>query len=351
MSKAPTRICHLFASQEFGGLEKHVLEQSRWQRANTGADIAVIAHPRYRDVFAQEVTFLPLNTDRSRRSVMLSIDLLRTIRQHRFDLVHSHGGKPAQLLQRLKAFLHCNLVITRHNIKNPSDAVSKHFPNRIAVSNRAIKYSDLSWEVIPNGSEIATLIKARPQAMLADRPAVLAVARLVPAKGLDRLLDAWKLATTGDAILYLLGDGPELKALRAQAERLDIMPSVRFVGHTDHVLDWYVNADLMAMSSRNEGAPYTIVEALLSECPVISTDVGNVSENIPPQYLAADGSPQTFARLLTKALTQRRQLREDYRAYFARAKVNLTLEAMSRSTWEVYLRACGQCPRARTDLA
>ncbi|MCH9691935.1 MAG: glycosyltransferase family 4 protein [Gammaproteobacteria bacterium] len=341
MSKVPTHICHLFASQVFGGLEKHVLEQCRWQRANTDAKIAVIAHPRYRTMFEQEVTFLPLNTDRSRHNVLLYIDLLRTIRCNRFDLVHAHGGKPAQLLRRLKFFLHSQLIITRHNIKYPSDDVSRYFPNRIAVSKLAIKYSSLAWEVIPNGTEVTSLTRARPEALMPDRRAVLAVARLVPAKGLDRLLQAWKLAKTGDAILYLIGDGPELRALQTLAERLNIIRSVRFVGFTSQVLNWYVNADLMVMSSRNEGAPYTIVEALLSECPVISTDVGNVSENIPPEYVAADGNPQTIAKLLTKALAQQQQLRENYQDCFARAKANLTLEAMSRSTWQVYLRAHG----------
>lgn len=335
MSKSPERICHLFASQETGGLEKHVQEQCLWQSRNTGAEVFVIAHPRYRKLFPQGVRFLAVDTDRSRRHPLLLLTLLRALRQYRFDVIHGHGGKPALLLRLLQPLVRSRCVITRHNSPNPRDIVARGFRHRIAVSHKAVADSSLDWTIIPNGTELPP--PGLPPAELEPgRPAVLAVARLVHAKGIDILLEAWAQADTGEARLYILGDGPEREAMEVLAERLGVAHSVRFVGFTREVPAWYRAVDLLVISSRYEGGPYTVAEALLSECPVVSTDVGYVAENIPGQWLLRDFDPQTLARSLSAALANPGQIRADYADSFARAQARLTLDAMAGATWQVY---------------
>lgn len=335
------RICHLFTSRETGGLEKHVLEQCRWQLEHGRAEVSVIAHPRYRKMFPAGVHFLPLDTDRSRRNPLLLCALLRLIRRGDFDLVHGHGGKPASLLRTLQRHIDSRCVITRHNTPNPKDKVARHFEYRIAVSRKAIEGSKLDWQVIPNGTDLAAPTGRRPAALEPGRPAVIAVARLVPAKGIDILLEAWAQAEVGNALLYMLGDGPQRAALEQLAARLGIADRVRFVGFTRPVPDWYRAADLLVISSRYEGGPYTVAEALLCECPVVSTDVGYVAENIPTHWLARNFDPQTLAQLLTEALANPRAQRDSYASSFSRAAERLTLRAMAGDTWEVYLRALG----------
>ncbi|MFV8781251.1 glycosyltransferase [Microbulbifer sp. SA54] len=336
------RICHLFSSQEVGGLEKHVQEQCSWQLHNTTAEVYVIAHPRYRAMFPAGVHFLALNTDRSRRNPLLSLQLLRLLRRHQFDLVHTHGGKPANLMRDLQRWIRGKVVITRHNIPHPRDSLAKHFPHRIAVSHRAISDSALEWRVIPNGTTLPLPGTSYREHLDAGRAAVISVARLVPAKGLDTLLRAWAMAQVGDAVLYLLGDGPLKGALQQLADELKLGDRVRFVGYQPQVADWYSAADLMVIASRYEGGPYTVAEALLAGCPVVSTDVGYVAENIPAQYLAGIDDVQGLAVSLTAALGDREALRDNYSPYFARARARLTLDAMAKETWQVYLEALGQ---------
>lgn len=335
------RVCHLFCSQEMGGLEKHVQEQCHWQLANTDAEVFVIAHPRYRHMFEEGVTFLALNTDRARRNPLLSLQLIYLMRHHAFDLVHSHGGKPAQLMCYIQRFIPARVVITRHNTGYPKDDVARHFPHRIAVSKRAVKLSKLQWQIIPNGTDTPVLGESYRELLQEDRSAVLSVARLVPAKGIDILVSAWARAEVGNAILYLLGDGPLQDKIEAQVRALGIEDSVCFAGFQRNVADWYPVADLMVIASRHEGGPYTVAEALLADCPIISTNVGYVSENIPAQYVVDIEDEKALALQITAALGDLDTLRDSYAPYFARARARLTLDAMARSTWGVYQQALG----------
>ena len=337
--KRKLRICHLFSSQEVGGLEKHVQEQCRWQLANTDAEVYVIAHPRYREMFDEGVQFIAVNTDRGRRNPILSLVLVYQMRLHEFDLVHAHGGKPAQIMQRVQHLIPAEVVITRHNTGNPKDTVSKHFSSRIAVSKSAVKSSKLGWEIIPNGTEIPQTGDSFRGLLDENRPAVLSVARMVPAKGIDILVSAWARAEVGDAILYLLGDGPLQNKIEAQVRALGMEDSVRFMGFQRAVADWFPVADVMVIASRHEGGPYTVAEALLADCPVLSTDVGYVAENIPAQYVVPIEDEQALAVLITSALGDLDKLRDSYAPYFARARARLTLDAMARDTWRVYQQA------------
>ena len=332
------RICHLFTSRETGGLEKHVLEQCVWQRDNTEATISVIAHPRYRAMFPEGIQFIGLNTDRSRRNPLLNLALLQLIRRHRFDLVHAHGGKPASLMKGLRRFIGARVVITRHNTPNPKDRIASHFDHRIAVSHKAVEGSSLDWTIIPNGTSVSTT-GTYPQALDPSRPAVISVARLVPAKGADVLLRAWRRAEVGQAVLYLLGDGPERANLEKLAAELQLGDSVRFAGYQAQVASWYRAADLTVIASRYEGGPYTVAESLLAGCPVVSTDVGYVAENIPAQYLVDVEDALSLAVLLTAALGDLENLRDTFSPYIARARSKLTLEAMAAETWQLYRAA------------
>nr|WP_010131778.1 glycosyltransferase [Microbulbifer agarilyticus] len=335
----PKNICHLFMSSEFGGLEKHVMELAGWQAAHLEGEVAIIAHPRYQSQCPQDVVFVPLDTDMSRRNPLLLFALVRSCRRNGFDLIHGHGGKAAGVLASLRGFIPVTKVITRHNIAHPKDTVASHFPGRIAVSRKAVSNSALDWSVIPNGTHAPAKKQSPPQQCVPDRRVVLAVARLVPAKGIDLLLQAWAELCPADACLYLVGDGPERGKLETLASELSLADSVRFVGYSDDVAAWMQAAEFMVVSSHKEGAPYTVVEALLSGCPVVSTDVGSNREILPAEFIAEDVSVPAIAKMLRAALQDNAALRDAFAPVFAYAAEHLTVDAMAQATLAVYRRA------------
>lgn len=129
--------------------------------------------------------------------------------------------------------------------------------------------------VIPN--PIATPQPVEPAAAAAAaarRPFVLAVGRLHPQKGFDLLIEAFaSLAARHHTLgLVILGAGPEGPALRRRATELGIGERVVFPGNVVDVAPWYRNAEVYVLSSRFEGFPNALLEAMAHGCAVIATD-------------------------------------------------------------------------------
>ena len=112
-----------------------------------------------------------------------------------------------------------------------------------------------------------------PELEVAQGPTVVAVGRLVAAKGFDVLIRALALVrTTVAANLVILGEGPERANLEALIKSLGLENSVRLPGYQRNTLPIVKRADVFAMSSRWEGFGNVLVEALYTGVPVVATD-------------------------------------------------------------------------------
>jgi glycosyltransferase involved in cell wall biosynthesis len=109
---------------------------------------------------------------------------------------------------------------------------------------------------------------------------LLTVGRLHPSKGYDLLLAAVAdLVTTLPGVrLRVVGDGPLRDPLNDQAHRLGLHDHVAFLGtrDVDEVRAELACADLLVISSRDEGLPRTLLEAAASGVPVVATSVGGI---------------------------------------------------------------------------
>ena len=111
-----------------------------------------------------------------------------------------------------------------------------------------------------------------------DGPVVLFVGRLTAVKRLDRLLEAFAEVRdrVPDAVLVVAGEGDLTDEVRLVAASLG--DSVRLVGWQSDVARLYASADLVVISSDNEGMPVTLLEAAMSGVPGVTTDVGSAAE-------------------------------------------------------------------------
>jgi len=99
-----------------------------------------------------------------------------------------------------------------------------------------------------------------------------------------------------DAVLALVGDGPNRPELERLAHELGVTDAVRFAGFRADVGSVLRASDVVALSSANEGTPVSLIEALAAGCAVVTTDVGGAADVVddgragvlvPPGDLAA----------------------------------------------------------------
>jgi GalNAc-alpha-(1->4)-GalNAc-alpha-(1->3)-diNAcBac-PP-undecaprenol alpha-1,4-N-acetyl-D-galactosaminyltransferase len=158
---------------------------------------------------------------------------------------------------------------------------SYNFADRIIVqTQRATEYFPRSMQSrisqIPNPVLIPPPHPLGSEAKLLKLPSrsIVAVGRLEPQKGFDLLLSAFSTLTEEfpEWTLTILGEGDLRSTLVAQCEVLNISDRVNLPGRVKNVYAFLKSADLFVMSSRFEGFPNTLCEAMASGLAVISTD-------------------------------------------------------------------------------
>jgi glycosyltransferase involved in cell wall biosynthesis len=261
------------------------------------------------------------------------------------DVVHAHGFRAAALtglaLGRRRPG-RTPLVATWHN------AVLGNGPRRrllARIEALAARRSDLTLAVSPDladralelGSPDARLAPvpaptlaapSRTRAQVRDefgageRPIVLTVARLAPQKDYDTLLEAsaeW-LRRDPPPLVLAAGDGPEHDRLAGLIGAREL--PVRLLGRRTDIPDLLAAADVFVVTSRWEGSPLVVQEAMAVGVPVVSTAVGGVPTLVGEgAVLVKPGDPEAVARAVSALLddpSERAALVERARAVAAR---------------------------------
>ena len=299
----PLSILHVSQPTE-GGVGRYVADLAADQVARGWR--VLVASPTYGDLAAQTMDagagHLPWTAGRAPGpgSALDATRLSRIVREARPDLVHLHSSK-AGFAGRLALRGRLPTIFQPHAWS--FEAVSGPVrPAAIAWERSAARWATVllcvsqaerrrgeehgihaNWRVIPNGVDprlwpeatAEERSEARKRVGLDDRPTVVCVGRLAPQKGQDLLLAAWPAVTKEipGAQLALVGDGPDLEKLRAQAAG-----AVVFAGQRDDVADWLAAADVVAFPSRWEGMSIGLLEAMARGRSVVAADVPGAAE-------------------------------------------------------------------------
>ena len=118
------------------------------------------------------------------------------------------------------------------------------------------------------------------------------IGRLVPIKNPALLLQALEQLARGAsspvASSVIVGDGPLRAELEREARARGLQPHVQFTGWRRDLPSVYQNVDVVCLTSRNEGTPVTVIEAMAAGRTVVATDVGGVRDLLG----APEGSAQ-----------------------------------------------------------
>jgi glycosyltransferase involved in cell wall biosynthesis len=166
---------------------------------------------------------------------------------------------PRRVLTRRIALSRTPVVLPSHNLVRIATDIWKLPP-------RMIRY-------VPNGIDLARFATDGSRRGSAE-PVIGTVAALREEKNIARLLRAFATLPTGR--LIIVGDGPQRPALQALAAALGVTERVGFAGHHQDTAAFYAQFDVFALSSDTEQMPLSVIEAMASGLPVVSTDVGDV---------------------------------------------------------------------------
>jgi glycosyltransferase involved in cell wall biosynthesis len=145
---------------------------------------------------------------------------------------------------------------------------------------------------------------------------VLCVARLVPAKGLEVLVDAiGELCRRGrDVTAVIVGEGPLEGSLSRRAVELGLGERAHFAGAVgqEAMASYYAAADVFCLPSFAEGVPVVLMEAMATGRPVVTTRIAGIAELVEDGVSGVLVAPGNLAQLV--AALERLAISPDLRA-------------------------------------
>lgn len=264
--------------------------------------------------------------------------LVRRIRQLRPQIVHTHTAK-AGLIGRLAAW-RCGVPCIVHTFHGhvfkgyfspPKEAVFvlaerllARVTTRLVAVNATVRDEVLArgvgrpdqFAVIPLGFDLAPFVAASARAgelraelgAAAGTPLVGIVARLAPIKAHETFvaMSAMVLEAFPTALFVVVGDGERRSALEADVRTRGIAQNFRFLGWRTDLDRVYADLDVVVLTSRNEGSPVALIEAMAASRPVVATRAGGVAELVGDAGLLTDvDDVPSLAKAVTRVLEDR----------------------------------------------
>jgi glycosyltransferase involved in cell wall biosynthesis len=300
----PMVIAHVLSSFGQGGQERVAVDLARLQRVagHEVVAISIAAGPEgpISSAFRAAGVLIETIAKRPRVDPSLPLRLAAYLLRQRVDVVHTHNphaliyGAPA-------AWLAGAIVVHSKHGMNPDRrrrvwlrrAAAKLVDAYVTVTpmlaKTALEQGDCDssrLHVVPNGIDVVRFVpsasrrrKIRDELGIPDDAWVVGtVGRLAPEKDHALLVDAMAPLLAAGRRLVIVGDGAECEALRARIERLPGREYVHMLGERKDVESILAALDAFALTSRTEGLPLVLLEAMAAGVPVVSTAVGGIPD-------------------------------------------------------------------------
>ena len=293
-------ILHTESSLGWGGQEIRVLTEAAGV-ARLGHEV-LLAAPAQSRIFAEAARYgvkaraIPI----ARKGARGVLALRQLLARHAFDVINTHSSTDTWLAALARATLASAppIVRTRH-ISAP---LSRNRATRWLYASAAARIVTTGEKLrkqviaetgveaprvvsIPTGIDLGRFQPgdrntARASCGLPkDAPIAGIVATLRSWKGHRYLFEAFAAMKRAEALLVVVGDGPQRESLEAYAGELGIASQVRFAGNQVDVAPWMQSFDAFCLPSyANEGVPQALMQAMACGLPVVTTPVGSIEE-------------------------------------------------------------------------
>jgi len=317
------RIVHVVQSLEIGGLERLVVDLATEQR-RCGHDVKIYAVYR-RGAFADQAESRGIPVICFRKTDGVSPGtlwrMLRTLRQCGPDVVHTHNtvvhhyGAVAAKLAGVRTVVNTQHYLGAVRMETKARRIfdaTLPFTQGVVTVSECTRAELASWSgidsakvhVILNGTPLQRFLQHRATpGLAAPRIRFGTVGRLAEQKDHATLIHAF--GRVADVLPYselsILGEGPLRATLEELVRELGLQERIRFRGATSDAAKFLSELDVFVLSSRGEGLPIVILEAMAAGLPIVSTRVGGTPEVAPEGHVAwycAPSSPPDLAKTM-----------------------------------------------------
>ena len=295
----PLRVAFIAGSLGQGGAEQQLLYLTReLARAQVGVHVFTLSRgERYESLF--DDAHVPISWAGRYRLPRRILDVAMTVRRfqpHVIQAGHFFTNLYAVAAARLAGCAEIGAI--RNDVHFDKAECGRwghallHVPRTLIANSQAAARN--AWEdgvdshrvqVLTNVIDVRAFDRASGGRHVDARgeAVALAVARLVPAKRLDRFVHAIAHARRMGTRLrgVIVGDGPERGKLERLANELGLLPGgIAFFGARGDVPRLMARADMLVLTSQHEGFPNVLLEGLTARLPVITTPAGDATELI-----------------------------------------------------------------------
>ncbi|NWF98817.1 MAG: glycosyltransferase [Nitrospirae bacterium] len=306
---AKIKVLFFITSLDIGGAERVMLHILRHLDRNRFFPILLLLYQYnelpYSKYLPEDLKILVLQrkSESFTSKIKQAITFLLTVGKIKPDIIFSMLTHCNILALFGKLLFRTKIIITEHStlsaiIKTPDGAkilglpvsflvkTFYRFADKIitvseGVRDDLIEKFNISWEKIkniPNPIDLELISqmkikKATHPFFEKSVPVIISVGRLVKAKGFDILLNSFKKVIKKiNARMIIIGEGPERNNLEILSKKLGISDKVSFAGFQENPFQFLAKGDLYVLSSRYEGMPLSLLEAMACGLPVIAFD-------------------------------------------------------------------------------
>lgn len=331
------KILHVLIPATTGGMER-VVQALTVGHHRRGHDVTVLAmrfggpetYPfvEFLDAAGVRVEARQLGARAYLRERRIVANLCRRIRP---DVVHTHGYRTDVVDRPVAARMGIPTVTTAHGRDMRAGTKGRVYEwlqrrnyrrfDAVVTVSRPLEREAMEDGVprervhyIPNAyidlDEPMPRLAARRLLTLEDSDRVVGwVGRLLPVKGPDLLLEALSRLPRPRPIAAMIGGGPEAENLRQRAEALGVSERVRFYGEIEDAGRLFGAFDTYVLSSRSEGLPIVLFEAIAAGTPIVATGVGGVPDVIDGDggWMVPAGDTSALAEAIAESLRDREE--------------------------------------------
>ena len=358
-SEQPLRILHAVRAP-VGGIIRHILDLANGQ-AERGHHVGIIADSltggeRAEAALKEIAPRLTLGVQRIaiRREphptdLLVWLRFMWLIRRLKPDVLHGHGAKAGAFVRLRRRSKNKIRIYTPHggSLHYPLDTLQGAFYSRLerALMNNTDLFlfesafaRDTYQRTIGTPKGLVRCVfngvtadEFDPVPKAADATDIAYVGEFRHIKGADLLIDAVaRLRADGKPVtLTLGGDGEEMDALKAQAQKLGLAEAVRFIGHVKARYG-FSKGGLLVVPSRGDSMPYVVIEAAAAGIPMVAANVGGIPEIFGPytDALFAPSNVDAMADAIATALGNFTVAQERAKSLRERVLVHFSQKAM-----------------------